>query len=144
MHTGRRWYFVARDAARGEWRTFRADRVERIRPTGQTVEFTDPPDPALLVSRALAGGVYPLYATVRLPLPMEQALRVVPPTVGTHRAEGPGATVVEIGGPDADGLAGYLLGLATPLRVLAPDGVRQALARRARQLWEDNADGPPP
>lgn len=51
VHTGRRWYFVARDVARGEWRTFRADRVERVQPTGRAVEFTEPlPDPALLVS----------------------------------------------------------------------------------------------
>ncbi len=29
VHTGLRWYFVARDVARGQWRTFRADRVVR-------------------------------------------------------------------------------------------------------------------
>jgi predicted DNA-binding transcriptional regulator YafY len=140
VHTGRRWYFVARDVARGQWRTFRADRVERLQPTGHPVEITDPPDPALLVSRNVANGPYPLTATVRLPLPMDRALRLVPATVGTHRADGPDATLVDIGGPDADGLAGYLLGLATPLRVLAPDSVRQALLRRVEALRQPNAD----
>ncbi|MEU0251053.1 YafY family protein [Streptomyces sp. NPDC006184] len=135
VHTGRRWYFVARDVARG-WRTFRADRVERLTPTGRPVEITDPPDPAQLVSHNTANGPYPLSATVRLPLPMERALRVVPATVGTHRPDGPDATLVDIGGPDADGLARYLLGLATPLRVLAPDEVREALVRRARELLD--------
>ncbi|KUN14835.1 transcriptional regulator [Streptomyces corchorusii] len=138
VHTGRRWYFVARDVARG-WRTFRADRVERLQPTGRPVEITDPPDPARLVSRNTANGPYPMSATIRLPLPMADALRVVPPTVGTHRADGPDATVVDIGGPDPDGLARYLLSLATPLRVLAPAAVREALARRARELAEENA-----
>jgi predicted DNA-binding transcriptional regulator YafY len=141
VHTGRRWYFVARDVARDEWRTFRADRVERIRPTGHAVELVDPPDPALLVSGSLASGVYPLHATIRLPLPMEQAVRLIPPTVGVHRPEGSEATVVDIGGPDADGLARYLLGLATPLRVLAPDEVREALARRVRELFDGDLDG---
>ncbi|MFE0413008.1 helix-turn-helix transcriptional regulator [Streptomyces tendae] len=57
VHTGRRWYFVALDVERGEWRTFRADRIERLRPTGRAVEFTDPPpDPALLVSRRARPG----------------------------------------------------------------------------------------
>lgn len=98
----------------------------------------DPPGPALLVSRNTAG-VYPLYVTARLPLPMERALRLVPPAVGTHRPDGPDATVVEVGGPD-DGLAGYLLGLGIPLRVLSPDEVRQALLRRTRELQEDNGD----
>ncbi|WP_330459165.1 YafY family transcriptional regulator [Streptomyces sp. NBC_00820] len=139
VHTGRNWYFVARDVERGQWRTFRADRVDRLRPTGRAVEITDPPDPALLVSRNIANGPYPLCATVRLPVPMHEALRLVPSTVGTHSPDGPDATIVDIGGSDADGLARYLLGLGTPLRVLAPDAVRQAVARRARELAEENA-----
>jgi predicted DNA-binding transcriptional regulator YafY len=143
VHTGRRWYFVARDVTRCEWRTFRADRVARIRSTGYAVELLDPPDPVLLVSRSIAIGAYPLYVTVRLPLPMDQALRLVPATVGTHRPDGPDATVVEIGGPDADGLARYLLSLATPLRVLSPDDVREALLRRTRELLVDNGSGRP-
>jgi predicted DNA-binding transcriptional regulator YafY len=51
VHTGHRWYFVARDVAKGEWRTFRADRVTQIQPTGQPVEIVDPPDPALFVAQ---------------------------------------------------------------------------------------------
>jgi hypothetical protein len=60
--------------------------------------------------------------TIRLPLPMNQALRLIPATVGTHRPEGPD----------------YLLSLGTPLRVLSPGNVREALLRRARELFEDN------
>lgn len=140
VHTGRRWYFVARDVARDQWRTFRADRVCRLQPTGHRVELIDPPDPALLVSRSVATGPYPLSATVRLPVSMDQALRLIPATVGTHRPEGHDATIVDVGGPDADGLARYLLSLATPLRVLSPDAVRQALLRRTQELLEDNAN----
>lgn len=138
VRSGRRWYFVARDVARGEWRTFRADRVERIRPTGRAADILDPPDPVLLVSRSIATGRYPLYTTVRLPLPLDEALRRVPPTVGSHRPDGPDATTVEIGGPDADGLARYLLGLGTALRVLSPDSVREALLRRLREMAAQN------
>ncbi|MET8804872.1 YafY family protein [Streptomyces sp. NPDC004546] len=138
VHTGRRWYFVARDVSRGQWRTFRADRVDRLQPTGRPADLADPPDPAQLVSRNIANGPYPLSATIRLPLPVSEALRLIPPTVGTHRPDGPDATVVDIGGPDPDGLARYLLGLGSPLRVLEPDSVRQALARRARHLVDEN------
>ncbi len=112
----------------------------QIQPTGHAVELVDSPDPALLVSRSLAAGAYPLYVTIRLPLPMDQALRLIPPRVGTHRPEGPHATIVDIGGPDAAGLAKYLLSLGTPLRVLSPDDVREALLRRARELFEDNVN----
>ncbi|MEU0071016.1 YafY family protein [Streptomyces sp. NPDC006332] len=143
VHTGRQWYFVARDVAQGQWRTFRADRVERLHLTGHPVEFTDPPDPALLVSRSVSTGPYRLQATVRLPMPMDQVLRLIPSTVGAHRPDGPDATIVDIGGPDADGLATYLLGLATPLRVLSPETVREALLRRTRELLAYNANDQP-
>lgn len=141
VHTGRRWYFVARDVAQGQWRTFRVDRVDRLHPTGHPVEIVDPPDPALLVSRSVATGPYALYATIRLPMSMDEALRLIPSTVGTHRPDGADTTIVDVGGPDADGLARYLLGLGTPLRVLSPEPVRQALLRRTRELLEDNAPG---
>lgn len=143
VHTGRRWYFVARDVTRDEWRTFRADRVGRIQSNGRPVELADAPDPALLVARSIATGSYPLHVTVRIPLPVEQALRLIPPSVGTHRPEGPDATIVDIGGPHAEGLAKYLLSLATPLRVLSPDDVREALLRRTRELFEGNVGSEP-
>jgi predicted DNA-binding transcriptional regulator YafY len=81
--------------------------------------------------------VYPITAVVRLPRPLDQALRLVPPTIGTHRPDG-AATIVEIGGNDVEQLVTYLLGLGTPLRVLSPGDVREALVRRTRQLLEDN------
>jgi predicted DNA-binding transcriptional regulator YafY len=143
VHTGHRWYFVARDVAKGEWRTFRADRVAQVTSTGQAAEIVDPPDPALLVSQGLTKGVYAHYMTIRLPLPMDQALQLVPPTIGTHRPDGPAATIAEIGGPDADSLAQYLLGLGVPLQVLSPDDVRQALLRRTRELFEGNGGSQP-
>ena len=33
VYTGRRWYLVAHDLDKGEWRSFRLDRMEDIRPT---------------------------------------------------------------------------------------------------------------
>lgn len=141
VRAGRRWYLVGQDVARGAWRTFRADRVEQVRSTGHAAELVDPPDPVLLVSRGIAGGAYPIYATVRLPLPQDQALRLVPATVGTHAPDGPDATVVEIGGPDPDRLAAYLLSLGTSLQVLTPRAVRVALLRRMRELFEVNGGG---
>jgi predicted DNA-binding transcriptional regulator YafY len=138
VRTGRRWYFVAMDVASGEWRTFRADRVVQAQPTGRLVEIPDPPDPALLVSRSIASVVYPLYVRIRLPLPMEKAIHLVPPTIGTHTHDGPDATVIDIGGNTPEQLAVYLLGLGTPLRVLSPDDVREALQHRARELFEHN------
>jgi predicted DNA-binding transcriptional regulator YafY len=142
VRTGHRWYFVARDVAKEQWRTFRADRVAQVTSTGEPVDIADPPDPALLVAQGLTQGVYAHYTTIRLPLPLDQALRVVPATIGRHHPDGPEATIVEIGAPDADSLPQYLLGLGVPLQVLSPDDVRQALLRRTRDLLEHNKTGP--
>ena len=87
--------------------------------------------------------VYPISVTVRLPHPLDHALRLVPPTIGTHRPDGAAATIVEIGGNDVERFVTYLLGLGTSLRVLSARDVREALLRRSRQLIEDN-DGSRP
>ncbi|MFE6483789.1 WYL domain-containing protein [Streptomyces sp. NPDC057757] len=65
---------------------------------------------------------------------MERAVQLIPTTTGVHRPDGAGATLVEIGGHTADGLARYLLSRATPLKVLEPDTVRDAFQRRVREL----------
>jgi predicted DNA-binding transcriptional regulator YafY len=127
---------------KGEWRTFRADRVAQVTPTGQAVEIADPPDPALLVAQGLTQGVYAHYMTIRLPLPMDRALQLVPPrsapitrTARSHHRQDRG--------PNADSLAQYLPGLGVPLQVLSPDDVRQALLRRTRELFESNGGSQP-
>lgn len=145
VYTGRRWYFVALDVTRGEWRTFRADRVRQVHPTGRPAgPLPDPPDPAQLVSRNTANGPYPLTATIRLPLPLPESLAVVPPSISTHHhPDGPDATLVTLGGPDPDALAAHLLTLATPLRVLTPASVREALLHRLESLRTHNQPPPP-
>ncbi|MFD7288443.1 helix-turn-helix transcriptional regulator [Streptomyces sp. NPDC059863] len=137
VRTGHRWYLVALDITRGRWRTFRADRVTEARPTGRPTELADPPDAALLVSRMLTSG-YPLYATVRVPLPLDQALLLVPLNRGTHEPDGDHATLVTIGGSTPEELATYLIQLATPLQVLTPSSVQTALHTRIQILLNAN------
>jgi predicted DNA-binding transcriptional regulator YafY len=137
VRTSHRWYLVALDVARGQWRTFRVDRATEARTIGQSRSITHPPDAALLVARMLTSN-YPLYTKVRFPVPLERALELVPPNRGVHEADGGDATVVTIGGSDADELTTYLLSLATPLRVLSPDDVRDEVRRRTRELLVEN------
>lgn len=138
VFTGHRWYLVARDVDRDAWRTFRADRMLATEPTGEAVRLDDPPEAARLVARALTGD-HPLYATVRLRMPVDEAMRRIPPTSGLHRPDGPDATIVRLGGHDAGALADRLLGLGVPLRVLSPDAVRDAVHDRALALARQNA-----
>jgi predicted DNA-binding transcriptional regulator YafY len=135
VRTSHRWYLVAFDVEKTRWRTFRADRVVEARPVGRPVALVDPPDAAKLVARMLTSD-YPLYTTIRLPVGAEQARRIVPPGRGVHEPDGAEATLVTIGGSDVEELAAYLVRLATPLRVVVPDEVRDELRRRLTGLLD--------
>ncbi len=128
VRTANRWYLVALDVDRGQWRTFRADRVVEAHRTGVTTRITDPPDAARLVADMLTSH-YPVYATVLLPVPLAEAQRLIPPGAGVHEPDGDG-TRVSLGGVDVDDLADRLVRLGTPLTVLAPDDLRETLRRR--------------
>ncbi|WP_433461323.1 helix-turn-helix transcriptional regulator [Spirillospora sp. CA-128828] len=56
VSAGRRWYLVAFDIGRGDWRTFRVDRLSGPRPTGARFTPREPPaaDAAAFVTRSLA------------------------------------------------------------------------------------------
>ncbi|WP_345578332.1 WYL domain-containing protein, partial [Nonomuraea rosea] len=105
---------------------------------GQATALPDPPDPAQMGSTGIALRPYPVRVTIRLAVPADEARRLVPPTVGVHHPDGDDATIIDIGGPDADGLARYLLSLGRPLQILHPEEVRQAFLTRTQQLLKDN------
>jgi predicted DNA-binding transcriptional regulator YafY len=117
---------VAQDVARGQWRTFHADRALCVELIGTPVEFDDAPDAAAMVSRVLVSD-YPVYATIRLPLSLERARRVVAPHRGIHQFEDANSRLVTIGGADIDEPARHLLGLPTPFDVLGPRDVIDAM-----------------
>ncbi|MBB5785390.1 putative DNA-binding transcriptional regulator YafY [Nonomuraea jabiensis] len=75
MHTPRRWYLVAWDAGREDWRTFRVDRIESRPSSGP--RFTPRPAPAEdvagYVSAAVASAPYRHQARILLHASAERA-----------------------------------------------------------------------
>jgi predicted DNA-binding transcriptional regulator YafY len=71
---GRRWYLVAWDVERADWRTFRVDRMRPRTPTGPRFAARELPgaDPAEFVSRAVAQR-WPYQAVIRLAASAESA-----------------------------------------------------------------------
>lgn len=138
VRMGPRWYLVARDVDRDAWRTLRVDRVVALGTTRHPVEIVDPPDPVALVQRANAVGPYAVKATVRLPVGLATAEGLLPRTVGVHRADGPDATVVEVGGGSIGGLARWFLGLGVPVEVLDPPELRAAVRDLATSIAAAN------
>ena len=58
VHTGRRWYLVAFDLDRDDWRTFRLDRVSEPLATGLRAASRPGPDPVELVQRGVKSRFY--------------------------------------------------------------------------------------
>ncbi|MEN4473317.1 WYL domain-containing protein [Mycolicibacterium cosmeticum] len=131
-----RWYLVAFDMDKRDWRTFRVDRVREVHPTGMVMSTIDAPDAAALVAKMLVSD-YPMYAAIRLSMGLQDARRVVPPHRGSYQVDGPD-TLVTIGGTTASQLASYLFSLDAPLVVVSPDAVREELRSRVDAML-----GPP-
>lgn len=134
VFSARQWYLVAFDPSRDDWRTFRVDRIDTLRSTGQRfVPVDDPPDAAALVARGLAVYAYSLQAVIRLHASFERAASQVSSTVGLLERETDDTTIARIGG-DPDWIARYLAGLQCEFDVLEPDSVRDELVALGERL----------
>lgn len=84
VHTGSRWYLLAWDLVRNDWRTFRIDRIAGEVSRGPSFEPREVPggDVAGYVSRSVASRPYPFRARVIFHAPRERVAERVPPLVG--------------------------------------------------------------
>jgi predicted DNA-binding transcriptional regulator YafY len=137
VYTERRWYLVAFDLNRDDWRTFRPDRITDAKPTGVPFERADLPDAAALVAHGLAVGAHPITAVVRLHMSRARAERVVVPTAGQIESDDGDTTLVRVGG-DAMWIAEYVIGLPCRVEVLEPDEVRAEVRALAERLLRDH------
>jgi predicted DNA-binding transcriptional regulator YafY len=83
-YTGRRWYLVAWDVRRRDWRTFRVDRMKPPLTTGARFTQRDPPDGdfAAYVARSVAYQPYVYRASVKLHAPADVVAERLPPAAG--------------------------------------------------------------
>lgn len=134
VHTGRRWYLVARDTRRDGWRMFRLDRIGAARRTGQTFVTTDEPDVAALISHGLAVAPYRWKARIRIDAPAEEVARRVPPSAGSIEAIDERTSILVSGSDHLDAIIGHLVLLGLPFEALEPPELRTRVAELARGL----------
>jgi predicted DNA-binding transcriptional regulator YafY len=137
--TGRRWYLVALDLDRADWRTFRVDRVADARRTGHRfVPRDDAPDAATIVSQGISTAPYRYQARIAFPETKAADLATrVPPTVGTIRARRAGGSVLTTGSDHLASLAAHLIALDLPFVVEQPPALRdhlRAVGARLRKV----------
>ncbi len=133
---GNRWYLVAYDLGRDDWRTFRIDRASGVYGTGQRCVPRPAPDVAGMVHYGLAVAGWDAVATVRLHLPIAEARRRVAPTTGIVEADptDPAWSILRIGADHIDWIARYLPSVAEEFTVIDPPELVDSLRTVARQL----------
>jgi predicted DNA-binding transcriptional regulator YafY len=133
VNAERRWYVVARDLDRDDWRTFRLDRMSELSLTGHRFVRTSEPDAAAMVVEGLAMMPYQWQAEVVLQAELHEAQAEVPRTIGSVEAI-EGGTLLRFGANDLDWLARYIAGLPFEAEVRAPPELRLALRALGRRL----------
>ncbi|PXY29901.1 helix-turn-helix transcriptional regulator [Prauserella endophytica] len=135
---GGRWYLLAWDLDRGDWRTFRADRIAPRIPTGPRFPPRDVPggDVAAFVAARFSGSDgtsfgWPCAGEVILSLPAAEVSRFT--RDGVVEELGPGRCRLVLGSWSWTGLAAAIGRFDADIEVVGPPELEAAFARLARR-----------
>lgn len=142
VHTGHRWYLVAWDAGRKDWRTFRVDRIEGKLKTSTRFQPRKPPDGdfAAFVAKSLSYAAYPYRARVTLHAAVETVAQRVPPSAGVLEAIDDHSCMLNTGSHSLEGITIHLSLLGVDFQVHEPPELIEYLRRLADRLGR--ATGP--
>ena len=134
VSTGRRWYLVARDVDRDDWRSFRVDRLHSVTATGRRFTPMDPPDAVEFVTRGASTNVYPYRARVRLAMSAASAAERVAPATGIVVPIDELSCELTAGAASLEAIALNLALLGCDFEVLDPPALRDAVRALANRL----------
>jgi predicted DNA-binding transcriptional regulator YafY len=127
---GRRWYLLAWDVQRGDWRTFRADRITPLIPTGPRFPPRSLPtdDVAAYLSGRVSAAAWRYRARVVVHAPADQVAPRIPAAAGHVEARDDGSCVLHTGADTLDGLAVHLGLLGVDFEVAEPPELVERIA----------------
>ena len=140
VSTTRYWYLVARDVDRGEWRSFRLDRLADPLRTGQRSRPADPPDAARFVAEGIASGAYRYQARVLVGATASEVADRVPGAAAVIEAVDDRRCLLISGADHLDWLAMHLACLGLPFTPLEPPELREMCAELAERLRQAAGD----
>ena len=140
--TGRRWYLMAWDRDRDDWRTFRLDRMRDTTATTWRFQPHDHPDPVAYVQQSVAAAPYRYVGKVRLHAEPDQVRELISPQAGRVEEDRDGWCVLTVAGEDLGWMAVRVAMLGFEAEVLEPPELREAAARVAGRLTELAHDRP--
>ncbi|MBO0809307.1 MAG: YafY family transcriptional regulator [Actinobacteria bacterium] len=130
---GRKWYLVAWDTGRDDWRTFRVDRIELRTPAGPRFvprELPGDGDLAAYVARGVSAAGFRFRARVTVHAPAAEVAARISPAVGLVEAVDEHSCVLATGAGRVETVAVYLGLLDLDFTVIEPP----ELAERLRLL----------
>ena len=120
VNWGQRWYLVAWDSGRGDWRTFRVDRIQNVLPPGPRFlpRPLPAPDLADYVAHRVSEMAWRFRARITVHAPAAVVARRIPADVGTVEEVDGRTSVLVVGADDVDTMAIYigLLGIDFTVR----------------------------
>jgi predicted DNA-binding transcriptional regulator YafY len=145
VDTGRRWYFVAWDTEREDWRTFRADRISSMPTERKRFIPRQLPakDIAAYVQESITRSPYKYDVVVRLHAPVHEVAALVGPQTASLSAEGEDRTILRAGWDRLDTPAAHLASLGMDFEILSPAEFRDHARAVAERLIQAAAGGPP-
>jgi predicted DNA-binding transcriptional regulator YafY len=134
VHVGRRWYLVAWDCGREDWRTFRVDRIARVQP-GRRFQPRELPakDAATYVSQSLSARPNRYEARLTLHTSAEEMAKRLPRWAGPFEPLGEDRCEYRTGDDNLEWLAARIAMLGVDFEVHEPPELiahLQALAER--------------
>jgi predicted DNA-binding transcriptional regulator YafY len=138
--TGRRWYLMAYDVDRDDWRTFRLDRMAAVEATTWRFKPREHEDPATYVQRSVTRSAYRIEARVLVHAPLAQVADRTSVRAVTLTAVDDDTTLLEAGAESLQGLAFHLSWLGVEFEVQEPAELREVLAGLGARALRASAD----
>ena len=141
VNLGRRWYLVAWDRGRRDWRTFRVDRLAKPASTGVRFAQREPPakDAAAYVAQSLSAAPYRYDARVTLHASAQAIRERVPSRWGTIEPIDDRTCEYRTGDDDLEWLALRVAMLGVDFDVHEPPELVEHVANLARRLQASTA-----
>ncbi len=136
VHTGRRWYLLAYDRDRQDWRTLRVDRIQGTpMPDRRFAERPLPTqDIADYVSRSISQAPYAYQTRAIVQAPADQVRTRIPPTAAQITELDPNSCAVQTGSNTLEQLSVYLGLLGAPFTIDGPPELHAHLATLATRF----------
>ncbi|MDQ3038213.1 MAG: WYL domain-containing protein [Pseudomonadota bacterium] len=107
---GRRWYLIAWDTDRADWRSFRVDRMDKAHVTGDTfVARAVPADVAVRLERGIAYEPFACHLTLRLQGSVDELQAVLPVWCGVLEPETATHSLLRVGAESPESLLAQVL-----------------------------------